>query len=67
METLIAANGCDSVVTITLVFLPNLTGTVDYTGCFGDGYEITVGSTVYNEANPTGVETLIAPTAAIRW
>ncbi|MBX2926221.1 MAG: hypothetical protein KF852_00170 [Saprospiraceae bacterium] len=60
METLIAANGCDSIVTITLVFLPNLTGTVDYTGCIGDGYEITVGGTLYNEANPTGTETLIA-------
>lgn len=29
-----------------------------YEGCQGDGYTSTVGSTLYNEANPTGIDTL---------
>ncbi len=60
METLAAANGCDSVVTINLQFLPNTTGTEIYTGCAGDGYSVVVNGTTYNESNPTGMETLAA-------
>jgi hypothetical protein len=59
-ETLTAANGCDSIVTINLVYLPNTTGNVDYTGCQGDGYNVTVNGTLYNQSNPTGTETLPA-------
>jgi gliding motility-associated-like protein len=59
-ETLTNANNCDSVVTVNLVFLPNTTGTVNYTGCEGDGHSVTVNGTLYNESNPTGTETLMA-------
>ena len=31
--------------------------TVEYTGCQGDGYEIEVNGTIYNESNPSGIET----------
>gem|GEM_PF-325951 len=60
MVVLEAANGCDSVVTVSLTFLPNATGTETYTGCQGDGYEVTVGETTFNEANPTGMVVLEA-------
>jgi gliding motility-associated-like protein/uncharacterized repeat protein (TIGR01451 family) len=52
--------GCDSVVTINLVFNQNLTGSETYTGCFGDGYIVTVNGTLYDENNPTGTELLTA-------
>ena len=32
------------------------TSTETYTGCEGDGYEVIVNGTVYNEGNPTGTE-----------
>ncbi len=57
-EVLTNAEGCDSTVTINLVFNTNLTGNEDYIGCEGDGYSITVNGTLYNEANPAGMETL---------
>jgi gliding motility-associated-like protein len=57
-ETLMNANGCDSVVTINLAYLPNTTGAVNYTGCEGDGFNVTVNGTLYNESNPSGTETL---------
>ena len=60
MAVLTAANGCDSVVTVSFVFKANTTGTEAYDGCMGDGYEVVVGATTYNEANPTGTETLTA-------
>ena len=50
--------GCDSIVTIDLFFGAPTEGFENYTGCQGDGYEVTVNSVVYNEANPTGVQTL---------
>ncbi|MEX2484615.1 MAG: hypothetical protein WED10_08645, partial [Brumimicrobium sp.] len=59
-ETLTAANGCDSIVTIDLEFLPNSTGSETYSGCEGDGYTVDVNGTTYDEANPTGTETLTA-------
>src|SRR5690606_35793565 len=48
--------GCDSVVYIQLSFAPAATSTITYQGCFGDGYEVVVNGTVYNESNPEGVE-----------
>jgi hypothetical protein len=59
-EILTGSNGCDSTVTITLVFLPSSTGTESYTGCVGDGYSVVVGGTTYDENNPSGTETLTA-------
>ena len=58
-ETLAGGNGCDSVVTVDLVFAPTSTGLETYAGCFGDGYSVVVNGTTYNEANPTGTETLV--------
>ncbi|MEO5907386.1 MAG: hypothetical protein ABIQ11_11710, partial [Saprospiraceae bacterium] len=41
-EVLVGSNGCDSVVTIDLTFLPQSTGTEIYIGCEGDGYGVVV-------------------------
>ena len=60
VDTLVAGNGCDSIVITTLTFLPNLTGTETYTGCEGDGFSVTVGASIYDESNPMGVDTLVA-------
>ncbi len=57
-EVLEDVNGCDSTVTINLVFYENTTGEENYEGCQGDGYEVVVNGTIYNESNPTGTEVL---------
>ncbi len=61
-ETLVSSIGCDSIVTITLTFLPELSGMESYSGCENDGYAVLVNGVVYNEGNPTGTETLIGST-----
>src|SRR5688500_9327003 len=58
IEVLVAANGCDSTVTINLVFLPTVYDTISYHGCSGDGFSITIDSILYNEQNPFGIDTL---------
>lgn len=60
IETIIggASNGLDSIVNVNLVFYPNTTSDVSYTGEEGDGYSVSVNGTTYNEANPTGTEIL---------
>ncbi|MGB4846940.1 MAG: hypothetical protein WBP41_03430 [Saprospiraceae bacterium] len=58
IDTLTDANGCDSVVTTMLIFLPLSYDTISYSGCTGDGYSITVDSIEYNESNPSGTDTL---------
>jgi gliding motility-associated-like protein len=50
-----ALNGCDSVITISLIFLAATQHAIEYTGCVGDNYSIIVNDTVYNESNPTGM------------
>jgi len=60
IETLTNLNGCDSIVTINLTFNSSITGNESYTGCTGDGYSVVVNGTTYDEANPTGTETLTA-------
>ena len=57
-EVLSNANGCDSTVTIDLVFNNNTTGNEVYTGCLGDGYAVVVNGVTYNESNPSGTELL---------
>ena len=57
-DTLTAANGCDSIIILNLNINPNTVSTVVYEGCEEDNYSILVGSTTYNEANPTGTEIL---------
>ncbi|MEO6130594.1 MAG: hypothetical protein ABIQ02_02010, partial [Saprospiraceae bacterium] len=59
-ETLTGSNGCDSVVTVLLVFNVTVTGNENYVGCEGDGYSVIVNGTLYNEANSDGTETLVS-------
>ena len=59
-EILIAANGCDSVVTINLAFAPNTTGSETYAGCLGDGYSVDVNGTTYDETTIPSTDTLVA-------
>ncbi|MDX1408545.1 MAG: hypothetical protein R3330_10440, partial [Saprospiraceae bacterium] len=58
-EVLTNTAGCDSTVTINLVFNATTSGSETYTGCQGDGYSVVVGGTTYDESNPTGTETLV--------
>lgn len=60
VETVTTPDGCDSIVTVTLTFLSNVTGTETYNGCEGDGYSVVVNGTTYDEGNPSGMETLTA-------
>ena len=57
-ETLSNTNGCDSTVTIDLIFNNLSNGSETYAGCSGDGYAVVVNGTTYDEANPAGTETL---------
>lgn len=57
-EVFTAANGCDSTVTVTITVDPPLMGDFSHDGCTGDGYSITIGSTTYNEGNPSGMVTI---------
>ena len=50
-QTLTAVAGCDSIVTIDLVYNSNTTGTESYVGCAGDGYSVVVNGVTYNESN----------------
>lgn len=54
-------NGCDSMITINLDFLPEVVNDINDTYC-GDE-EITIGSQVFDSGNPTGTVTL--PNASI--
>jgi|GEM_PF-2855468 len=53
----VSVNGCDSIITINLQFFPIATFTLTQTICETDS--ITVNGTIYNQANPTGIETLV--------
>ena len=57
-EIVTAQNGCDSVITVSLIFLAATQHAIQYTGCVGDNYSIIVNGTVYSESNPTGMELL---------
>ena len=57
-ETLTAVAGCDSIVTIDLVYNNNTTGTESYVGCAGDGYSVVVNGVTYDESNPSGTQVL---------
>ena len=58
-ETLVNASsqGCDSIVTINLMFYPIAESNVN--GIYCSGEEIMINGTTYNEANDNGVETII--------
>lgn len=59
-EILFGDNGCDSILQINLEFMPLAFGTESYIGCEGDGYAVMVDTILYDESNPTGIDTLIA-------
>ncbi len=56
-DTLTNIQGCDSIITTILTFYTVYRDTIEYTGCEDDGYAIMVGTTTYNENNPTGIDT----------
>ena len=57
-DTLIASNGCDSIVSINITILDQITGTFNETICYGDS--ILVNGNYYSSINPSGTDTLIA-------
>ena len=57
-EVLTAVAGCDSTVTIDLVFNNNTVGKKTISGCAGDGYSVVVNGVTYDEVNPSGTEVL---------
>ncbi|MDA8693129.1 gliding motility-associated C-terminal domain-containing protein [Saprospiraceae bacterium] len=59
-EMLTSANGCDSIVTIDLTFINELTESVTDELCFDNSIE--VNGVTYDINNPTGTETLISAT-----
>ena len=59
-ESVTAPNGCDSIITIDLVFKPNAELLINNVGTVGDGFEVVVDGVTYNEANPSDVITLTA-------
>ena len=54
-----AFNGCDSIIQVDLSFLLTSIGTYTYYGCQGDGFSITANGIIYNESNPTGIDTIV--------
>ncbi len=56
-----AANGCDSVVTVNLSFLPSAQGTFETTIC--ENESIVFNGTTYDSNNSTGTETLLGQAA----
>ena len=48
---------CTSSFTATAPTIPTQ-GMETYNGCMGDGYSVMVNNTLYNEANPTGMEAI---------
>jgi hypothetical protein len=58
-EYITGTSGCiEMIVSVDLTFLPNTVYLITYDGCHNDGYNVVVDSIVYNESNPTGVDTL---------
>ena len=49
-------NECDSLINVNLIFNPNSSSSISYSGCQGDGFSVTVNGTIYNENNPNGTE-----------
>lgn len=51
-------NGCDSFIYVNILFSDFLRGNNFDTTCMGEPLEVMVGSSTYNEANPSGYDTL---------
>ena len=60
-ETLLAVNGCDSIVAIQLSFYPPSLNTITQTLC--EGESLTVNGTVYDESSPSGTEIIAGGSA----
>jgi len=58
-ELLKSINGCDSLIAINLSFLENSDSLIIGEYCSGDTYNVTVGSTLFDEANTTGEVKLV--------
>jgi gliding motility-associated-like protein len=58
VEILTNVDGCDSVVMVELMYLPQSSDTIAYLGCFDDGYSIVVNGTLYDASHDTGTEVL---------
>lgn len=58
IERLRTAEGCDSLVSVSLNFDQNYQRNMNYVGCEGDGYMIIVNGVIYNESNPIGQENM---------
>jgi hypothetical protein len=50
--------GCSAIDTMLVSIGISTESNIDYVGCQGDGYGILVNDTLYDESNPTGVETI---------
>ena len=53
---LIASNGCDSIVSINVTILAQLSGTLNAAICYGDS--LIFNGVTYNASNPIGIDTL---------
>jgi len=60
IDTLIAANFCDSIVVTNLSYRDPLTNVFNYSGCLGDDFEVTVGDVTFDEDNLTGNQSLVS-------
>jgi len=62
IEVAKSSDGCDTLFYIGLTFVDSV-ATVEkrYNGCMGDGYEIEVNGTTYNEFNSSGIEIVQHP------
>ena len=58
MDTLVNADGIDSIVTVDLDFRAPDTTMIMTPRCIGDGFSLTVGPDTYDEANPSGITPL---------
>ena len=47
-------NGCDTLYTVNLSFVPIINKSFNHNGCHGDNYSITLGDITFDEKNPTG-------------
>ncbi len=54
-------NGCDSLITIDLTFLPTITTTISPDLCEGELFSVSYNGTTYDESNPSGIEMVAAP------
>lgn len=56
LEIITNAVGCDSVISIELLFVDDILDSISYFGCIDDGYSLITEMNVFNQSNPTGVE-----------